>query len=167
MKKLLGALGAAIALLLFVSEAQAITYAGTTAFTCTDFTAAGTGSSTLNRDNTGLGEESFEITVTDGGGGTLYDQTFQNALGTYAGGLIGTTPYTSAPHFNPLKITVTSLAGNGLPALVGYTATGSCAGLPVFNAAGIPASSTNGLIGLAILLLGAGLVAVRRRSYQR
>jgi len=81
-------------------------------------------------------------------------------LGTY-GGLIGTTDYNRPPHFNPLKLTVLSLAGNGLPQVVAYTASGSCAGLPTFNPAGIPATSPNGLIALAVLLLGAGLIALR------
>jgi hypothetical protein len=116
--------------------AFAQTYAGTTVFTCTTFTAAGTGSSTLDRDNTGVGQEKDRIEVTDGNGVLLYSLTFQNGLGVYAAGLINTTLYTVAPTANPITLKVISLAGNSLPELVQYVASGSCAGLPDGNFAG-------------------------------
>lgn len=44
--------------------------------------------------------------------------------------MINTTPYTTAPNFNPITVSVTSLAGNGLPEVVQVIGTGTCAGLP-------------------------------------
>lgn len=135
-------------------------YLGTTAFTCTDFTAAGTGASILDRDNTGLGQEALRIDVTDGLGTVIYTLSFQNGLGTYAAGLINTTPYTTAPSSNPLTMTLTSLAGNGLPEQIDYVARGACAGLPTWP--GIPTLSPLGLAALVALLLAAGVFALRR-----
>jgi hypothetical protein len=136
------------------------TYLGTTVFTCTDFTAAGTGADILDRDNTGTGEETVNIHVTDGAGTVLYDLTFTNTLGTYAGGLINTTLYVTPPLVNPLKMTVTSLAGNGLGEEVDYVATGVCSGLPVWPA--IPTLSSGGMAALALLLGAFAFVALRR-----
>lgn len=138
-------------------EAQ---YLGITTFTCTDFNASGTGSAILDRDNTGVGAESLRIDVTDGLGTLLYTLPFQNNLGTYAGGLISTTAYTTPPSSNPLTLTLTSLAGNGLPEEIDYVAHGSCASLPTWP--GIPTLSPLGLAALVALLLAAGVFALRR-----
>ncbi|MFN7941940.1 MAG: IPTL-CTERM sorting domain-containing protein [Thermoanaerobaculia bacterium] len=136
------------------------TYLGITVFTCTDFTAAGTGSDILDRDNTGTGQETDNIHVTDGAGTVLYDLTFTNALGTYTGGLINTTLYVTPPRVNPITMTVTSLAGNGLPEEVDYVASGVCSGLPVWPA--IPTLSSGGMAALALLLGAFAFVALRR-----
>jgi hypothetical protein len=109
-------------------------YLGTVQITCTNFTAAGTGASILDRDNTGAGQEALRIDVVDGAGTLLYTLSFQNALGTYAAGLINTTAYTTAPRFNPITFTLTSLAGNGLPQQVDVNVQGTCPGLPTANA---------------------------------
>jgi hypothetical protein len=135
-------------------------YLGTTQFTCTTFTAAGTGAAILDRDNTGAGREALRIDVTDGLGTSLYTLTFDNTLGTYVAGLINTTPYTVAPASNPLTMKLTSLAGNGLPEQVDYVAQGGCANLPTWP--GIPTVSPAGLAALGALLLGAGFFAIRR-----
>jgi hypothetical protein len=119
-------------------QAQAISYGGTVNITCTNFTAAGTGPSILDRDNTGSGQERGGILVTDGGGKVLYQLQFQNALGTYAGGLANTTLYISAPEFNPITVTEISLAGNGLPQQVEVIGVGECAGLPTRPYQGVP-----------------------------
>ena len=115
------------------TPAHASQYLGTAQFTCTTFTAAGTGASILDRDNTGAGQESLRIDVKDGAGTLLYTLTFQNALGSYTGGLINTTAYVTAPSFNPITMTLTSLAGNSLPQQVDFTAQGTCPGLPTAN----------------------------------
>jgi hypothetical protein len=130
-----------VAAILFgiTGPAFAFSYEGTASFTCTTFTAAGTGTTTLDRDNTGIGAEHFQIDVTDGNGVVLYSRSFQNALGTYAG-IINTTAYSVAPAANPITLRVTSLAGNNLPAFLQYVASGSCDGLPngSFDGPGIP-----------------------------
>jgi hypothetical protein len=148
-----------------MGSAQAFIYNGTVTFTCTDFTAGGTGSSVLNRDNTGSGQEAARIDVRDGIGNLLYTLTFANALATYSGGLILTTPYISAPAANPLSLTVTSLAGNGLAQEVDYQALGQCAGLPFHNA--IPASNDVALIAMMVLLACFAFVMLGRRRVRR
>ncbi|MEO8394317.1 MAG: hypothetical protein ABI700_15100 [Chloroflexota bacterium] len=123
------------------STVFAHTYNGTVAITCTDFTAAGTGSDVLDRDNTGTGKESIRIDVLDGAGTVLYTLSFTNALGSYSGGLINPTPYTTAPQFNPISVVVTSLAGNDLPEVSQTLGTGNCAGLPTFGNTCLPLTS--------------------------
>jgi len=135
-------------------------YLGTVQLTCTDFTAAGTGAHMLDRDNTGLGQEALRIDVTDGLGTLLFTLTFQNVLGSFAGGIIGTTAYTTAPSSNPLTFTLTSLAGNGLPAQVDYVAQGACSSLPTWP--GIPTLTPLGFAALGALLLGAAFYVLRR-----
>jgi len=157
-----GVLVFAAVLLSLATPAAAVQYLGTTEFTCTDFTAAGTGAAVLDRDNTGTGAEQVRIDVRDGAGTLLYTLTFSNALGSYSGGLINATPYTTAPQFNPLTLTATSLAGNGLPELVGYTATGTCETLRSANA--IPALGVTGVLALALALIAAAVLALRRAA---
>ncbi|MFN8560512.1 MAG: hypothetical protein U0703_02510 [Anaerolineae bacterium] len=120
------------------SAALAHTYNGTVEITCTDFTAAGTGSDVLDRDNTGAGEESLRIDVTDGAGTLIYTLSFANTLGTYSAGLINTTPYTTAPQYNPITVKITSLAGNSLPEVVQTLGQGNCAGLPTYGGTCLP-----------------------------
>lgn len=145
-------------LLLAAAPASATQYLGTTQFTCEDFTAAGTGASILDRDNTGTGQEAVRIDVRDGGGTVIYTLTFQNALGSYAGGLINTTAYTTPPQRNPITMILTSLAGNGLPESVDVIQSGSCARLTQ-----VPTLSTIGIMALGMLLALAGLLVLRRR----
>ena len=160
MKRILGLLTISLALLAAAGTAQAHTYNGSVQITCTTFTAAGTGSDVLDRDNTGGGQESLRIDVVDGNNTLLYTLSFQNTLGTYAGGLISTTPYTTAPKQNPISVYVTSLAGNGLPQVVQTIGVGACG-----TAAAVPATSPSGLIAMAALLTatGLGILYLRRR----
>ncbi len=132
---------------LFVfSTASAHTYNGTVQITCTDFTAAGTGADVLDRDNTGVSQESVRIDVFDGAGTVIYTFSFQASLMSYAGGLINTTAYTTAPQYNPITLKVTSLAGNGLEEEVQILATGNCAGLPTFGNTCLPLTA-NAVVG--------------------
>ncbi len=140
-------------------------YLGTVQFTCTDFTAAGTGACILDRDNTGAGQEALRIDVTDGTGTVIYTLSFQNSLGTYTAGLINTTPYNVAPVANPLTMTLTSLAGNGLPEEVSFSAQGYCSGIAT-PAAAIPVLSPWGVAALVLLLAAVAFVALRRRLAQ-
>jgi hypothetical protein len=80
----------------------------------------------LDRDNTGTGNESMRITVTDGANTILYQLDFTNTLGSYAAGLLNTTAYTTAPALNPITFTTLSLAGNNLPEEVSVQEIGSC-----------------------------------------
>jgi hypothetical protein len=140
------------------APASAIQYLGTTQFTCADFTAAGTGAAILDRDNTGTGSEQVRIDVKDGNGVLLFTLTFTNTLGSYSGGLINTSLFTTPPTANPLVMTATSLAGNGLPAVVGVVQSGQCGTL-----ATIPTVSTAGLIAMAGLIAAAAIFLLVRR----
>jgi hypothetical protein len=108
-------------------------YEGTVVFTCTTFTASGTGPHTLDRDNTGSNEERLRIDIFDGTGLELYTLTYENFLGTYSGGIIGTTPFLTEPTANPLRFVLTSLAGNGLDEQVDSDITGTCDEIPTVN----------------------------------
>jgi hypothetical protein len=145
-RKFMAATGVvAFAAALSVSPAGASTYAGTVAITCTDITASGTGAETLDRDNTGTGDESLIINVTDGDGTVIYNLPFTNALGTYSGGLLPTTAYTTPPDHNPITFTLTSVAGNSLPEQVDVNVSGECASLPwVAPDATAPETATQG-----------------------
>ena len=136
-------------------------YLGTVQFTCTDFTAAGTGADILDRDNTGLGMEAIRLDVTDGNDTVIYTLTFQNTLGTYAAGLINTTPYTIPPVRNPITLTATSLAGNGLLEEVDVLGQGTCPDIATII--DVPTLSGAGL-GISILVLVAlAIVHLRHR----
>lgn len=105
-------------------------YNGEVEITCTNFTAGDTGSHVLDRDNTGAGQEAMEIVLFDGRGTLLFTMTFQAPLGEYAGGTIGTTPYSTAPVANPITYVLISLAGNGLPEQIDVFSVGVCDSIP-------------------------------------
>lgn len=126
-----------VSLLAVFTVAYASIYNGTVNLTCTDWTAFGTGSHILDRDNTGSEREALRIDITDGAGTLIYTATYDNVLGTYSGG-IGSDTYTIAPQFNPITFTLTSLAGNELPEQVDYVQQGSCEGLPNYGNVCLP-----------------------------
>ncbi len=117
-------------------------YQGTVELTCTDFTALNSGAHTLDRDNTGSGQERIELRATDGTGAEIYFLSYTNALGTYPAGIIGTTPYDTAPVANPITFTIVSPAGNGLPEQVDEVFFGSCETIP--PTASVPAEAPLG-----------------------
>ena len=82
----------------------------------------------LDRDNTGVKVESLTIKVVDGGGKVLLNKKFGSPLGTYPQGL-GTINF-NAPDRNPIQVTLTSNAGNKLPARVDLDLTGRCNSVP-------------------------------------
>lgn len=135
-------------------------YNGTVIFSCVNADATGTGSHVLDRDNTGLGQEQLRVDITDGFGTTIYTLTYQNVLGSFAGG-IGNFFYTQAPQANPITFRLTSLAGNGLPEQLDYQIQGWCQGLNPLLA--VPTLDRWGLIALVGLLGLVALVAMRRR----
>lgn len=112
-------------------------YNGSVAFTCINADASGSGSHVLDRDNTGSGQEALRVDITDGAGTLIYTLTYSNVLGTFSGG-IGDFFYTTAPQYNPLTFTLTSLAGNGLSEQVDYVAQGNCDGLPTYGGTCLP-----------------------------
>lgn len=120
-----------MALLLMVIGTAAVHGAGTRglnwAVGCEGFTNVG-GGIILDRDNTGTGDEAFSISATDGLGNQIFGPLRDASE-------VGTEIYLSEgvffrygalPVANPITVTLTSLAGNGLAAEVIYTATGNC-----------------------------------------
>lgn len=132
---------ATMALVPFYGSAEASVYEGTIAIDCAGMDATDTGAHILDRDNTGSGEERIRILAQDGAGTVILDYEYQTALGTYAGG-VGDWTWDTAPAYNPITVQIISMAGNGLPEQVDFTATGSCAGLPVFE--GVAAATEPG-----------------------
>jgi hypothetical protein len=158
MRKLFSAAAVvALVAVLGVSTADASVYEGTVELTCTTVTAAGTGAHILDRDNTGSGQEALRIDVVDGNGTPIYTLSFQNTLGTFAAGMLGTTLYTTAPEANPITFTLTSLAGNGLPEQVDVTSVGACDTIPW--AAPTAAAPPSGVQGETVTVTGSGCPA--------
>ncbi len=89
----------------------------------------------LTRDNTGAFSEAFAISAIDGAGNTIFapvsDVFFVGGRIVWPAG--DSYQWTRVPLYNPLRLRVISLAGNGLPEAIVYEATGSCAGLPSFG----------------------------------
>jgi hypothetical protein len=82
---------------------------------------------TLDRNNTGAGNENFSVVVTDGDGTVLYSQAY---TGYPVGGPYNvpaaSANYTTAPDSNPITLSVISAAGNGFDEQISYTTSGSC-----------------------------------------
>ena len=87
---------------------------------------------TFDRDNTGLKVEAYRQQVTDGAGKILYLDEGTVPLGTYFEPATF-EPYTALPDYNPLTITLVSLAGNGYDEQVMTVQTGTCDGLPTYT----------------------------------
>lgn len=88
------------------------------------------GSVALDRDNTGAGREMLNITATDALGNVLFSADESFIVG---GSLIypvgAKFDYAFAPQANPIRVQLTSVAGNGLPSQVVYATLGSCSTL--------------------------------------
>ncbi|MCA9906697.1 MAG: hypothetical protein KC547_22735, partial [Anaerolineae bacterium] len=111
-----------------IGIAQAATVSGPVVLTCTGIDgSAATG--LIDRDNTGTGQESYTISVVDGAGTELYNYS-ATLLVSATPGPFGSTNYTTPPQYNPITLTLTSHAGNGLPEAITFTAQGTCDGLP-------------------------------------
>lgn len=143
-----------IFLLILPTVAYASSFTGTLAITCTDASDF-TGVVTLNRDNTGTGSENYQIVATDRAGTILRSFTNTLPLGNYS---YGVTFFTTPPILNPITVTLTSLAGNSLPAQQVFSQQGICG-----NLVKVPTLSDWGVITLAGLLAMAALFGLRRR----
>ena len=122
-----------------------------------------------DRDNTGATPpaEAYTIEVVDGAGAVLF------STGAIIDQLHGPEPnpamslsYTAAPTANPLTLTAFSVAGNGLPRKVSFTASGSCSTLPPAVVTPVPTADFWALGGLAgaLALFGAARVRRQRRG---
>ncbi len=108
------------------SRAYALTYSGPMIIDCVGIDGLAT-TLDLDRDNTGIGEESARIEVHDGAGTLLLLFVNQLPLGTYT---LGSSLYATAPAFNPITFRFYSEAGNGLSEVLAYEQSGACPGLP-------------------------------------
>jgi hypothetical protein len=112
------------------SPASAMVYNGPATFGCETFDTSGP--VVADRDNTGINQERIQVDVFDGTEAVIYSEQFQNFLGNY-NGLLSTQAYEELPTANPLRLVVTSLAGNGLDAQLVFEATGTCNEVPTVN----------------------------------
>jgi hypothetical protein len=117
---------------------------------------------TFNRDNTGSGQESNGIIVTDGKGNILVSDGGSNAV---PGTTTITSPwcytYNTAPQYNPITIKIISAAGNGYSEQIAYQTTGTCQGLR-FASTSVPTMTEWGMI-IFMVLAGLGAVYFMRR----
>jgi len=98
---------------------------------CDGFTSFG-GGIVLDRNNTGVGRESFTIAAVDGNGNVIYGPLTESF---FVGGRVYISegvffPYAAEPTANPILVTITSLAGNGFAEQVVYAVIGQCETLP-------------------------------------
>jgi hypothetical protein len=126
-----------------VQQAFAISFNGlNVALDCTSFNYS-LYALTTDRNNTGnppgSEAEAYDIVVRDGAGTVLHYVSNTLSFNTYFDGP-STPGYNQgvAPQYNPITFTWISRLGNGLPAQVAYTATGTCPGLPTYA---VPKSS--------------------------
>lgn len=106
-------------------EAAGVTGLSVTAMDCSGFTLSDY-EVAFDRDNTGLGSESVEISVRDSVGTLLWLHTETVALGSYS--VPGSTSSydLASPVNGDLTFTYKSLAGNSLEEQVAFTFTGLC-----------------------------------------
>jgi hypothetical protein len=145
-----------IVLLVSPTVTHASSYTGTLRIDCTGFGDPAPNTVTFDRDNTGTGQEAYAYLATDGAGTTIFTFSNQLALGSYTLG--SSPPFSPPPAVNPITVTLTSLAGNGLLAQTIFTRQGICG-----NLVKVPTLSEWGVITLAGLLAMAALFGLRRR----
>ncbi|WP_133616491.1 Ig-like domain repeat protein [Leucobacter luti] len=155
MQKKLGAGAAILALIVggivFAAPAQAITFSDPKSIVLGCAGARYTyGASQVDRDNTGQGAEQYQTRVTDGDGNILFGADIRLPLGGVQSGTSGSLAYTQAPTRNPITFSITTLAGNGLPEHINWTASGNCSTLPSQHAPVVVDPSLIGVFGTAV-----------------
>lgn len=110
---------------------------------CGGFTSNG-GGIFMDRDNTGQGRETIVIRAVDASGkvifGPIEETTFVGLAIDFPAGV--SFRWSADPTLNPLRVSVTSKAGNGLPEQLVYEADGLCGLLPIAtNPAVVPTST--------------------------
>lgn len=108
-----------------VTRALGISGLSITAMDCTGFSYSGY-TATFDRDNTGSGSESFELTVRDSAGTLLFLSASTVPLGTYPSGGGSATYNLASPVNGDLTLQYKSLAGNSLEEQIAYSYTGVC-----------------------------------------
>lgn len=98
-------------------------------FSCTSVTIT-YGETTVDRDNTGMGNESITFTVTDGNGVILADLSGDYPVGNALPAQTETLDYDVPVTANPIRLLLVSDAGNGLPEQAFYDVSGTCGQFP-------------------------------------
>ena len=114
-----------------VAPAQAITYDPVPVYgiTCTGITQSNSAALVhWDRDTSGTGLETLLYLVTDGMGTVLFSYDDTRAVGSTAQP-VGFS-YSTLPAYNPIRLLLTSPAGNGFPEQVLFDISGECEGLP-------------------------------------
>ncbi len=90
---------------------------------------------TFDRDNTGFGYEGYHVAISDGDGTILESGLAYNVVGyVLPANPNDTFYYTSAvADFNPIRIELIGVAGNGLSEQRIWDASGDCPGLPTYT----------------------------------
>jgi len=96
-----------------------------TVMDCVGFTVSGY-TATFDRDNTGAGNESIEISVRDSANTLLWIFTAAMPLGTYPVSGSSASYNLASPVNGALTFTYRSLPGNGFDEQIGFTYTGNC-----------------------------------------
>jgi Bacterial SH3 domain len=137
-KRLWTALSVFLLVAVFLPVAQAAS--GTLNFKvdCVGFVSQGS-QLALNRDNTGALAEAFIISAIDGAGNTIFEPVSDVF---FVGGAINwpagdSYDWTTAPRYNPIRLQIVSVAGNGQAEQLVYENISNCPGLPNFILADI------------------------------
>lgn len=113
------------------TPAQAIVYPSPPVYgiTCTGITQSnGAASVQWDRNTSGTGTENLRYLVTDGAGTELFIYDDIRSVGSAA--IPTAFGYFTLPSYNPIRLLLTSPAGNGFPEQVLFDITGECEGLP-------------------------------------
>jgi hypothetical protein len=114
-----------------VAPAQAITYDPVPVYgiTCTGITQSNPDARVhWDRDTSGTGSETLLYLVTDGIGTVLFAYSDTRSVGSEAQPV--EFSYSTPPAYNPIRLLLTSPAGNGLPEQILFDISGECESLP-------------------------------------
>lgn len=132
-KRLWTAISVFVLIAAFIPVTQAA--GGTISFDvgCAGFVSRGS-QLALNRDNTGALAEAFIISAIDGAGNTIFEPVSDVF---FVGGTINwpagdSYSWTAVPRYNPIRLQIVSVAGNGQAEQVVYENVSNCPGLPNF-----------------------------------
>ncbi len=131
---------------------------------CSGINVTNTSSVEFDRDNTGTGEEAYQVLGTDGAGNVIYGVSFSLPVGTVTPQPPVLVPWITAPQHNPLTLRIVSVAGNGFPEQVLVNISGACQGLPTFSKA-VPTMNEWGMIVFSAIAGLGSVYFIRRRRH--
>ena len=129
---------------------------------CNGINVTNTSSVEFDRDNTGTGQEAYQVVGTDGAGNVIFGGSISQPVGLVIPQPPMLVPWISAPQYNLLTFRIVSLAGNGLPDQVIVNISGTCQGLPTFSTA-VPTMNEWGMIIFSSIAGLGSVYFIRRR----